>query len=106
MMHRGDKREWEMARALLSAVCEAGNSSPQEIIGRKKCRSLFTLRGILCLMSKELDIHPSCMAAAMRRSRSNIINQAKRYAGYVRFGDKDSLLIYEKSKEIFYGNRK
>lgn len=92
------QESFEKAKIIAEEVCKAGGISVLELRGRKKTTLLNTLRGLCQYLSWEFCIHPTCMAEAINRSRANIINQSKRYWGYIQTGDKLSMKIYLTAK--------
>lgn len=92
------EEDFEKARMIANEVCKAGEISISELQNRKKSTLLNTLRGLCQYLSWEYGIHPICMAKIINRSRANIINQCKRYRGYIQTGDKLSTKIYLAAK--------
>lgn len=76
------------------AVCEVGEISLEQLRSRKKAVLLNSLRGIFCFMAMKGGIHPTLAGERLERSRGNVINQAKRYKGYLDSKDKYITMLY------------
>lgn len=81
--------------AIEMAICSVGSVSLKQLRERKKTVYLNSLRGLFCLFAVNSGIHPTMAGSRLARTRGNVINQAKRYSGYLDSKDKFILRLYE-----------
>ena len=91
--------QYRRADIIIDVACKVGNIDYLQFITEPRSVKLSTLRGIVCLLSWEYDIHPRKIAKLIQRSRANIINQTNRYRNWLRNGDKLTLEYYNKVRE-------
>jgi hypothetical protein len=77
------------------AICSVGSVSLKQLRERKKTVYLNSLRGLFCLFALNSGIHPTIAGGRLARTRGNVINQAKRYSGYLDSRDKFISRLYE-----------
>lgn len=94
------EEQYRRADIIVDAVCQAGECSYCDFIFKKRSLRMNILRGVAFYLSWEYGVHARRMALVARRSRSNVINQSKRYRYYVRNGDALSVVVYKKAKSI------
>lgn len=99
MKYRVDE-QYRRAIAIIDAVCKAGGVSYLDFLFENRSTRLNVIRGVAFYLSWEYGVHPIRMAALTRYSRSNIINQSKRYRWYIKTGDNASVELYRRTKEI------
>lgn len=87
-----------LAGLIIDAVCESGGVSYADFLYYKKCLRMNIIRGVASLLSWEYGVHARCMALVSKRSRSNIINQARRYRWYLHCNDAEITDFHDKAK--------
>ena len=92
-------RQYEIASLILSAVCMTGNVSFFVLCSRKRTTELNALRGIFCYITRCYCIHPDRTARLLCRSRSNVLNSARKYLGYLQQRDKYIMCLYNEIKK-------
>lgn len=95
-----NREQLRRADIVIDAICEVGNVSYPDLITHKRSLLYNALRGVCCLLSWEYGIHPNNLKSLIMRSRSNVINQSRRYFYYLKTGDCITLDLYEKAKNI------
>lgn len=91
--------QYRLADIIIDAVCKVGNINYLELVTKPRSAKLSTLRGIVCLISWEYNIHPRKMANLIKRSRANVINQTNRYRNWLKNGDKLTCEYYRRIKD-------
>lgn len=86
--------QYELSDRIMRAVCEVGGITFLQLCSTAKTVKLNTLRGIYCLISRDYLIHPDRSARLICRTRANVINQARKYLGYLQAKDKYVLTLY------------
>ena len=89
---------------IVLAACESANVPYTELISRKKSLKLNLLRGVVYLISREMDVHPTVTAHVLNRTRTNIINVARKYRDYLECNDRMVLDYYTNIIEILERN--
>lgn len=92
--------QYRRADIIIDAVCKVGEVSYCDFLHHKRSLHMNILRGVAFYLSWEYDVHARRMAILAHRSRSNIINQSKRYRYYIHNGDPVSVQLYNRAKEI------
>lgn len=86
--------QYELSDAIMRTICEIGKVSFFQLTSPKKTEHLNTLRGLYCLICRDYCIHPKLAAKLLCRSRQNIINQTRKYRGYLQTKDPRTITIY------------
>lgn len=81
-------------RIIEESICGISNVSMELLCSKKKSVLLNSLRGIYYLLAIDNGIHPTVVGERLCRSRCNVINQAKRYKGYLDIKDKFITELY------------
>jgi hypothetical protein len=91
-----------MASKIVEAVCAASNI-PWYVLccPQKKSVPSNIALGVCCVLSWDVSIHPCIMAQAIHRTRQNIINQTRKYRGYLSSGDVLVSSLYKEARDIF-----
>ena len=92
-------KEYERANQIIDAVCKVGNVSYFSFLSAPKSNHINTLRGICCVVSWEENIPARRLAKLIHRTRGNVLNQTKKYRGFLQAKDKTSCEVYNKVKE-------
>lgn len=89
-------KEEQYARmdAIIRAVCDVGEVSYPELVGKKKSLHRNALRGVAYLLSRDFLVHPRIAAQLMRCSRQNVINVARNYHRYMQSHDSVTVNYY------------
>ena len=87
-------QQYEIADRIVKAACKAGEIDYCHFIERKKDLHLNVLRGVACVISRYNCVHPQIMASIFQRTRSNVINVAKKYHHYLQAKDKLTVRYY------------
>lgn len=90
----------ERVDIIISAICAVGKVSYCNLLSHTKSLYMNILRGVAFYLSWEYNVHPRMMSILMRRSRANVINQSKRYRGYIQCGDPLTIDIYDHAKKM------
>lgn len=98
-------QQYEISDRIMQAVCEVGKVTFMELCSAVKTVKLNTLRGLYCLISRDYCIHPDRSARLLCRTRTNVINQARKYMQYVQSKDKYTLSIYNQIVELLKSNK-
>lgn len=99
-MEYSQDEQYRRAEIIIDAVCKVGECTYAEFMFKKKSFHMNILRGVAFYLSWEYGVHARRMAIMTSRTRGNVINQSKRYCGYIRNGDPISVQIYEKAKKL------
>lgn len=91
--------EFRRADIIIDAVCKVGGISYFQFLNAPKDTFLSTLRGVCCVVAWEYNIHARRLAKLIHRTRGNVLNQTKKYRGFLQAGDKLTNNIYNKVKE-------
>lgn len=91
--------QYMWADRILRAVCLVGEIPFTELVSERRSDKTDKLRGLYCLLTRDLGVHPDRAARLISRTRQNIINQAKRYAQHVQVHDREITMLYSKIKE-------
>lgn len=86
----------EKIDTIISAVCEVGNIAYCNLVCAPKGNAMNLYRGICCVLSRDMGVHPSVTAKLLHRDRSNVINLATRYRNLMYVKDKQTISFYEK----------
>lgn len=89
------KDQYLLMDKIVRAACEVGELSYPSFIARKKSLKTNTLRGVTCLISRYMLIHPNVSALLLCRTRQNVINCARRYHHYIQAKDAITLKYFE-----------
>lgn len=87
-------KQYELSDAIMRIICDVGNVTFYQLVSRKKTEHLNTLRGLFCLICRDNCVHPKLAAKLISRSRQNIINQTRKYKGYLQTGDPNTSKLY------------
>lgn len=99
-MSLSNMEQLRRADIIINAICQVGEIEYYDLLKYKRSVLFDSLRGVCCLLSWEYKIHPNKMKNLMMRSRSNVINQSKRYYNYLRTGDDITQRLYNRAKNI------
>ena len=100
IMEYSQDEQYRRAEIIIDAVCAVGKCTYVDFMYKKKSLHMNILRGVACYLSWEYGVHARRMAIMTNRTRGNIINQSKRYRGYITNDDLASIEIYNKAKEL------
>lgn len=84
------------ARRVAYAVCLEFRMTLRELTDAPKSRRMNLARGVYCLVCDKEGVHPIFSCKVLKRSRSNVINIARRYRGYRDTGYKEVAMCYDK----------
>jgi chromosomal replication initiation ATPase DnaA len=79
---------------LAEKICNYFNISLNELHEKRTCSKINIARGLMCMMSVERCYHPIEVGQYIGCSRSNVINQARKYGDYLKVKDKMITKIY------------
>ena len=96
-------QQYEFATKLIDAACKATGYTYLDLIEKNKVTELTDIRGVCCLISWEEGIHARRFAKLMHRTRSNVINMAKKYRQFKRMNDSQTIYLYNLIKTNLNG---
>ncbi len=99
-MELANCEEFRRADIIIDAVCEVGGISYFQLLNAPKETTISTLRGICCVVAWEYNVHARKLAKLIHRTRGNVLNQTKKYRGFLQAKDPLATQIYNKVKEI------
>lgn len=86
--------EFQRADKIIDAVCKVGKISYFHFLWAPKNTTLSTLRGVCCVIAWEQGVHARRLAKLIHRTRGNVLNQTKKYRGFLQSKDKLTTEIY------------
>lgn len=87
-------KQYELSDIIMRTICDIGKVTFLQLTSMKKTEHLNILRGLYCLICRDYCIHPRLAARLICRSRQNVINQTRKYRGYLQIGDIRTITIY------------
>lgn len=105
-MQHSPLRQYEIANDILTTICSIGNVSFLQLCSYQKSEKLNILRGLYYYCARENGVGPARAARLICRTRSNVINQARKYWHYIQVKDKDIMNLYNLINEKKDENRK
>ena len=90
--------EFRRADIIIDAVCKVGGISYFQLLNAPKETTISTLRGVCCVVAWEYNIHARRLARLIHRTRGNVLNQTKKYRGFLQAKDQLTVDIYNKVK--------
>lgn len=100
-MEYGPSEQFRRADIIINAVCKVGNISYFHLLSAPKSTFMNTLRGVCCIVAWEYGVHARRLAKLIHRTRGNVLNQQRKYMGFLRSKDQMTVDIYNKvRKEI------
>lgn len=91
--------EFRRADIIIDAVCKVGGITYFQLLNAPKETTISTLRGVCCVVAWEYNIHARRLARLIHRTRGNVLNQTKKYRGFLQAKDKLTVDIYNKVKQ-------
>lgn len=83
------------ANNIMNAVCAVGEVTFLDMTApARKSTRLNMLRGLFCYITRDMCVHPDRAARMLGRTRQNVINQARKYGGYLQANDKWTTTLY------------
>lgn len=98
-MEYSPSEQFRRADLILNAVCKVGKISYFQLLSAPKSNIINTLRGVCCIVAWEMGVHARRMAKLMHRTRGNILNQQRKYHGFLRSKDPMTMNIYNKVRD-------
>lgn len=87
--------QYALADSIIEAVCAIGGVTFCQLTSpHVKSAKLNILRGLYCVITRDHCIHPTRAARLLCRTRQNVINQARKYMGYLQVKDPYITKIY------------
>lgn len=99
-MEYSPSEQFRRADIIINAVCKAGKITYFHLLSAPKSTLLNTLRGVCCVIAWENGVHARRLAKMIHRTRGNVLNQQRKYLGFLRSRDSMTVDIYEKVKKI------
>ena len=93
-MEYSPSEQFRRANIIIDAVCKVGNISYFHLLSAPKSTIINTLRGVCCVVAWEYGVHARRMAKLIHRTRGNVINQQRKYMGFLRSKDPITMNIY------------
>lgn len=90
--------EFRRADIIIDAVCKVGGISYFQFLNEPKNTTISTLRGVCCVVAWEYKIHARRLSRLIHRTRGNVLNQTKKYRGFLQAKDPLTTDIYNKVK--------
>ena len=100
-MEYSPSEQFRRADIIINAVCKVGKISYFHLLSAPKSTIINTLRGVCCIVAWEYGVHARRMAKLIHRTRGNVLNQQRKYLGFLRSKDPMTVDIYNKvEKEV------
>lgn len=88
--------QYVLADSIIEAICAIGGVTFVQLTSPHiKSAKLNILRGLYCVITRDYCIHPIRAARLICRTRQNVINQARKYMGYLQLKDPCVTKIYQ-----------
>lgn len=95
-MIRTPTEQYILADHIIEVVCNIGDVAFEDFVSPKtKNSKLNILRGLYCVITRDYCIHPIYAANLACRTRQNVINQARKYMGYLQVKDPCVTALYK-----------
>ncbi|SEA81279.1 hypothetical protein SAMN04487851_114125 [Prevotella sp. tc2-28] len=98
-MEYSPSEQFRRADIIINAVCKAGKITYFHLLSAPKSTLMNTLRGVCCVIAWENGVHARRLAKMIHRTRGNVLNQQRKYLGFLRSRDSMTVDIYNKVKE-------
>lgn len=95
-MELANCEEFRKADLIIDAVCYVGGITYFQLLNDPKSTMLSTLRGVCCVVAWDYGIHARRLAKLIHRTRGNVLNQTKKYRGFLQAKDPLTTEIYNK----------
>lgn len=99
LMEYSPSEQFRRANIIIDAVCKVGKITYFHLLSAPKSTLINTLRGVCCIVAWENGIHARRLAKMIHRTRGNVLNQQRKYLGFLRCKDPMTLDIYNKVKD-------
>jgi hypothetical protein len=98
-MEYSPSEQFRRANIIIDAVCKVGNITYFHLLSAPKSTVINTLRGVCCIVAWEYGVHARRLAKMIHRTRGNVLNQQRKYLGFLRSKDPMTTEIYNKVRE-------
>lgn len=98
-MEYSSSEQFRRANIIIDAVCKVGKITYFHLLSAPKSTLMNTLRGVCCVVAWEYGVHARRLAKMIHRTRGNVLNQQRKYLGFLQSKDPITIDIYNKVKE-------
>ena len=99
LMEYSPSEQFRRADIIVNAVCKVGKITYFHLLSAPKSTLINTLRGVCCIVAWENGVHARRLAKLIHRTRGNVLNQQRKYLGFLRSKDPMTVDIYNKVRE-------
>ena len=96
LMEYSPSEQFRRADIIINAVCKVGKITYFHLLSAPKNTFINTLRGVCCIVAWEYGVHARRMAKMIHRTRANVLNQQRKYHGFLRSKDPMTVDLYNK----------
>lgn len=99
LMNYSPCEQFRRADIIINAICKVGKITYFHLLSAPKSTIMNTLRGVCCVIAWENGVHARRLAKMIHRTRGNVLNQQRKYLGFLRSKDPITTDIYNKVRE-------